>query len=289
MRLISAGLAIGVGVIAFIAMLSIYTVHQTQHAIVLQFGAPVGVIEQPGLHFKFPWQQVEYLDRRILELDTPEQEALASDGERLVVDAFARYRIVDPLAYFTALRTDARATQRLTGFVLSSVRDALAARPRNVLFTDEREPIMQSIQQGVDRQARPLGVEVVDVRIRRTDLPPQNSAAVYQRMRSERVEVANRIRSEGEAIRLRIRSEAERNRTVILANARRESEIIRGAGDAERTRLFNESFGEDPEFFAFYRAMQAYRGSLAGEGNSFILSPDSEFFRYFGDPLGADD
>ncbi len=287
MRMLSTGVAGAVGVLVFVVLLSVFTVHQTQHAIVLQFGAPIRVVAEPGLNFKLPWQQVEYLDRRILELDTPEQEALASDGERLVVDAFARFRIVDPLAFFTAVRTETRARQRLTGFVLSTVRDALAARPRNVLFTEERALVMQAIRSGVDQQAEALGVDIVDVRIRRTDLPPQNSQAVYRRMETERQAIAQQIRSEGEAIALRIRSEADRNRTVILANARRESEIIRGQGDAERTRIFNESFGQDPEFFTFYRAMQAYRGSLSGEGNSFILSPDSDFFRYFGDPEGG--
>ncbi len=288
MRFASLAAVIVVGAVALIAMMSMYTVHQTQHAIVLQFGAPKEVIETSGLHFKLPWQQVEYLDRRILDLDTPEQEAPASDGERLVVDAFARFRIADPLVFFTAARTETRARQRLSGFLLSSVRDALAAYPRDILFTDERSAFMQRIQDEVSDQAAPLGIEIVDVRIRRTDLPTQNSAAVYQRMRSERVAIAQQIRSEGEAIALRIRSEADRSRTVIIANANRESEIIRGSGDAERARLFNEAFGQDPEFFAFYRSMQAYRGSLTGEGNSFILSPESEYFRYFNDSTGQE-
>ncbi len=271
-----------VAIAAFAAVDSMYMVHQTRQALILQFGEPIRVVREPGLNFKLPAiQNAVLIDNRILDLDTQPEEVLSSDQKRLIVDAFARFRIVDPLLYFQKVNNENAARARLSTFLTSSVRKVLAEEEFPTLLSGERATLMVKIQTDVNANAEPLGIEVVDVRIRRADLPEANSQAVFRRMQAERQREANEARAEGQEISQRIRSRADRDVSVILAEARRDSEIIRGEGDATRNRIFAEAFGRDPDFFAFYRSMQAYEKALRAGDTTMVLSPDSEFFRYF--------
>jgi membrane protease subunit HflC len=267
-------------VIALIVLLSsLYTVHQTQQALVLQFGEPAAVVTEPGLHLKAPWpfQNVVYVDKRVLMLDLPTEEVIAQDRKRLVVDAYARWRITDPLRFYQALTDEAVAQVRLQPILGSNVRRILGAQTFAAVLTGERAKLMLDIREGVNAETRNFGIEIVDVRIRRADLPPQNSDAIYRRMQE-----AAQYRAQGEQASQEIRSKADRDATVILAEAQRDAEITRGQGDSEKNRIFAEAFNRDPDFFAFYRSMNAYQASLKGDNTTVILSPDSEFFRYFG-------
>lgn len=266
--------------------MSIYTVHQTQQALVLQFGSPQRVERNPGLHFKTPiLENVEYYDRRILNLDPRPQEVLLIDRERINLDAYARYRIVDPLEYRKKAVTDANFVGLFGERLNSSVRDAVAKVRLSDLLTGKRSEIMNSISDSLKVQAKEFGIEVVDVRIVRSDLPIKVSQSVFDRMRSERIAQAKQLRAEGEEIKARIQAEAERDRTIILAEARKKSQILRGEGDGERTRILVEAYDQDRDFFAFYRSLEAY-GLALGTGTTMVLSPDSEFFRFFGDITG---
>jgi modulator of FtsH protease HflC len=275
------------GLAAFVAYLTLFTVSQTQQALVLEFGKPKRVITDPGLQYKIPFiQNVEFFDKRILDIDTASQEVIASDQKRLVVDAFARYKIVDPLLFFQSLRDERIASSRIGAILEASLRRVLGSANFVSVVRDKREELMRTIAAQVNQEATPFGVKIVDVRIKRVDLPEANMQAIYRRMQTERQRQAAEFRAEGEGAARRIRGTADREVTVIKADATGESERIRGAGDAERNRIFAEAFGQDPDFFAFYRSMQAYEGALKAGDTRLLLSPDSQFFRYFNDSFG---
>jgi modulator of FtsH protease HflC len=279
------------GVIAAIAIVlflsAVFTVRQTEQALILQFGNPVRVEREPGLKVKVPFvQNVEYYDKRILDLDPQPQEVLLADQKRINVDSFARYRIVDPLRFRQRAQTDANFRQIFGSRINSVVRTEVARVGLAEVLSDQRADLMTRIANQLKSQAPEFGVEVVDVRIGRTDLPDATSQAVYNRMRSARVAQAAQLRAEGEQQKARIQAEADRERTVILAEATRQSQILRGAGDGERTRLLNEAYSKDPAFFDFYRSLEAY-SALGGSGTTMVLTPDADFFRFFLDERGA--
>ena len=274
-------------VLAVVAYSSLFTVHQTQQALVLQFGDPMRVIGEPGLHVKLPWQNVEYFDKWILDLDPPVQEVILSDQKRINVDSFARYRIVDPLEFKKRAFTIANFRQLFGERLNSAVRAEVAKVVLGDMVTEKRVEVMTRIATELKAQAPEFGVEVIDVRIGRTDLTEDISEKVYSRMRAEREREANLLRAEGEEQKKTIVANADRQRTVILAEATRKGQILRGEGDAERNLTLGKAYGADPEFFAFYRSMQAYRESLGDTGTTMVLSPDSEFFRFFRDMTGA--
>jgi modulator of FtsH protease HflC len=279
----------GAALLALVLGLScFYTVDMTQQALVLQFEAPKEVVTEPGLHFKIPLvQQVEYIPKLLLNLDAPPEEVIASDKKRLVVDAFARWRIVDPLRFYQALTNEQIALVRLTPILSSNVREVLGSHTFQSMLSPQRGKLMNDIRDNMNQATVGFGIKVVDVRIRRADLPPQNSEAIYARMKQERVREANEFRAEGNETAQRIRARAEREVTVLTAEATRESEILRGQGDAQKTEILADAYGKDPDFFAFYRSMQAYQDALQGDNTTLVLSPNSEFFRYFGSPGGA--
>ncbi len=278
-KLLALGLFVLVGVIGLTGTL--FTVHQTQQAIVLQLGETKRVLEEPGLHFKIPLlQNVIYYDNRVLDLDPPGQEMPLVDQRRIIVDAFARYRIVDPLRFYQTVRTEVNFRDRFGTILNASVRDSLGQAQLGDLLTDKRADVMDEISRGVSRRAPEFGIEVVDVRIGRTDLPTETSQSVYNRMRSDRIAQAALLRAQGQETKDRIEAEADRERTIIIADAEREAQIQLGQGEAESRRVLNDAHGKDPEFYAFMRSMEAYRGSLA-DGTTMLLTPDSEFFRFF--------
>lgn len=284
------------GVVALIVLLvviilgysSLFTVRQTEQALVLRFGAPVRApITEPGLNFKVPFvDTVILIDKRILDLENPAQEIIANDQRRLVVDAFARYRIKNALRFYQSIGTIQAANIQLTTLLNAAMRRVLGEVTFIQIVRDEREPLMNKIRDQLDKEADGYGISVVDVRIRRADLPEANSQAVYQRMQTERQREAAEFRAQGGQKSQEIRSKADREATVIIADANSAAEQIRGAGDAERNRLFAEAYGKDADFFAFYRSMTAYENGLKGSDTRFLLKPDSNFFRYFTDPAG---
>jgi modulator of FtsH protease HflC len=277
-------------VAAFVGYLTLFTVSQTEQALVLEFGKPKRIITEPGLQYKIPFiQNVEFFDKRILDVDTASQEVIASDKKRLVVDAFARYKISDPLLFFQSVRDERIASSRIGAILEASLRRVLGGSSFASVVRDKREALMKTIAAQVNEEAKPLGVNIVDVRIKRVDLPEANMQAIYRRMQTERQREAAEWRAEGEGAARRIRGTADRQVTVIKADATGESERIRGNGDAEKNRIFAEAFGQDPDFFAFYRSMQAYEGALKGDDTRFLLSPDSQFFKYFNDSAGSPD
>jgi membrane protease subunit HflC len=260
----------------------LYTVHQTQQAIVLLFGNPKRVATEPGLHFKIPFvENVLYYERRVLNLDPPVESIILSDQKRLLVDAFARYRITNALLFFQRVKTEAGVRQRLGPIVNASLRGVLGNATLASVLSEERADIMRQIQESVNNEAGRFGIELVDVRIGRADFPDQINQAVYGRMKSEREREAAEFRAQGFEQAQRIRAGADREATVILAEAKRESEIERGRGEAVRTRVLNDAYGQDQGFFNFYRSMQAYEAALSGESTYMVLSPDSEFFDFF--------
>lgn len=279
-------IGVAVLIIGFIASGALFTVHQTQQALILQFGNPVRVETDPGLKVKVPFiQNVEYFDKRILDLDPPVQEVLLADQKRVNVDAFARYRIVDPLKFKQRAVTLANFRQVFGGLLNSGVRSEVAKVSLAEMLTSKRGDIMYIITNDVKNQAPAFGVEVVDVRIGRTDLPEATSQAVYNRMRSERVAQAAQLRAEGEELKAKIQAEADRTRTVIFAEADKTAKTLQGEGDGQRTMVLNEAYGQDPEFFDFYRSLEAYE-FLGGSGTTMVLSPDTDFFRFFLDEKG---
>ncbi len=272
-------IVIALGVVAYSGL---FTVHQTQQALILQFGNPIRTIPEPGLHFKLPFvQNVEYFDRRILDLDPPVQEVILADQKRVNVDAFARYKIVDPLEFRKRAVTNQNFRQVFGNRLNAAIRAEIGKILLADMLTEKRAQVMAIISRQMKAQAAEFGTEVVDVRIGRTDLPDETAQAVYNRMRSDRVAHAAKLRAEGEEQKLKIQALADRDRTIILADAQRESEILRGQGEGERNRILGEAFGRDIEFFDFYRSMEAY-GEALGEGTTMVLSPDSDFFRFFG-------
>ena len=281
------GLIIGALVLAVVGISSTFVVQQTQQALVFVFGkVSRPPITSPGLYFKLPWETVVYVDRRILDLETPSQEVIAADQKRLVVDAFTRYRVTDPLRFYQSVNNVAGANLRLASIVNSAVRTVLADASFAGVLRTERSQLMHKIREDVNRQASGLGIQVVDVRLRRVDLPDPNSQAVFQRMQTERQREAADIRAQGSQISQSIKAKADRDATVIRADATRRSDEIRGNGDAEKNRILAEAFQKDPDFFAFYRAMQAYDNGLKAAGTRFILGPQSEFFRFFDNSKG---
>jgi membrane protease subunit HflC len=280
-------LAVGATIVLVLVLSSAFTVRQTEQALILQFGNPVRVEREPGLKFKVPFiQNVEYYDRRILDLDPPVQEVLLSDQKRINVDSFARYRIIDPLRFRQRAVSDANFRQIFGNRINSIVRTEVARVGLAELLSDARSQLMGRIADELKSQGPDFGVEVVDVRIGRTDLPDATSQAVYNRMRSARVAQAAQLRAEGEEMKARIQAEADRERTVILAEATRLAQIQRGEGDAQRTVVLNEAYSKDPGFFDFYRSLEAY-GALAGDGTTLVLKPNADFFRFFLDERGA--
>jgi membrane protease subunit HflC len=270
------------------AYFSLFIVQQTEQALVLEFGKPKRVISTPGLHWKLPVvETVDYFDKRILDLDTQPQEVTASDQKRIVVDAFARYRITDPLRFYQTIRDERVVRSRLGPIVESSIRRVLGASTFQDVVRDKREELTRRIAQQVNTEGKDFGLEVVDVRIKRADLPEQNSKNIFDRMRAERQREAAEFRAEGAAAANRIRATADREATVIKAEATKKGELLRGEGDGERNRVFAEAFGRDPDFFNFYRSMQAYEQGIRPGDTRMLLSPDSEFFRYFNTPRGG--
>jgi membrane protease subunit HflC len=281
--------ALLIAALAFTAYLSIYIINPDQQALVLQFGEIRKSEQESGLKFKVPFvQNVRYFDKRVLDLNMPPIEAIASDKKRLIVDAFARYRITDPVLFYQTVNNINEANQRLSTFLQSSLRSVLARATFVQVVRDERAELMDEIRGDVASRAAPIGIEVIDVKIRRADLPQTNSDAIFRRMQTERQREATELRAQGEEQARRIRSRADRDATVLIAEARRDAEIMRGDGDAERTNIFADAFSEDPEFFSFYRSMQAYTAGLESGETSMVLSPNSEFFRYFRDPRGTE-
>ena len=278
---IIAGIIVAIAAIAFF---SIFIVKEVNQAIVLQFGDPKRIILKPGLNFKIPFiQNVVFLDKRILNLDTPPEEVIASDQKRLIVDAYARFKIVDPLKFYISVGDERVARSRLSTIINSRIRSVLGKQSLATLLSEDRTKQMAIIQEGVNTEAENFGIEIIDVRNKRADLPQANSEAIYKRMQTEREREAKEFRAKGAEMAVTITSTADKEVTVLLANAKKESEIMKGEGDGQRNRIFANAFGKDPEFFAFYRAMQAYEKALIGGDTSLILSPDSDFFKFFGD------
>ena len=266
-----------------------FTVNQTQQALVLQFGEPKRTIQDPGLKFKLPFiQDAVFYERRVLSLIPQDaEEVILADQKRLQVDAYARYRIKDPLLFFQTVRNELGARARLESIIDSSVRRVLGRETLGSILTGERESINGSIRDEVNESVKSLGIEIIDVRLRRADYPEATSQNIFNRMKSEREREAKEFRATGEEEAQKIRADAEKTRTVIVAEARKQAQQIRGEGDGEAIRIYAESFGRDPEFFSFYRSMEAYRKSIGGTSNtSMVLSPNSSFFRYFKDKDG---
>jgi membrane protease subunit HflC len=289
MRLGFVGGVIAVVVAAAVIALwsSLFTVYQTQQALVVRFGKPVWVASEPGLHLKAPFiDSVIKIDRRILDLEAPPQEVIASDQKRLVVDAFARYRIMNPLQFLQTLGSQDAANSQLSILLNAGLRRVLGEATLIQVVRDERAELMSRIQKLMDQEARVYGIQVVDVRIRRADLPDANSQAVYQRMQTERQRQAAESRATGKQRAQEIRSKADREVTVLVAEAESQGQQIRGEGDAKRNQIFAEAFNKDPDFFSFYRSMQAYETGLKQNDTRFLLKPDSSFFRFFNTPSG---
>jgi membrane protease subunit HflC len=280
-------LAVIAVVLLFVGYGALFTVYQTKQAIVVRLGNPVRVVTEPGLNFKVPLiDSVILIDKRILDLENPAQEVIASDQKRLVVDAFARYRIRDALRFYQVVSTPERANSQLSTMLNSALRRVLGEATLTHVVRDDRAALMARVRDQLDREAHAFGIQVVDVRIRRADLPEQNSQAVYQRMQTERQREAAEFRAQGSQKSQEIRARADRDVTVLVADATSRAEQLRGAGDAERNRIFAEAYSKDADFFAFYRSMQAYEAGLRPNDTRFLLKPDSDFFRYFGDPAG---
>ena len=275
---IIAGIVVAIGIVTFF---SIFIVKEVNQAIVLQFGDPKRIILKPGLNFKIPFIQ-NVVDKRILNLDTPPEEVIASDQKRLIVDAFARFQIVDPLKFYISVGNERVARSRLATIINSRIRNVLGQQELQTLLSEDRTKQMALIQEGVNTEAENFGIKIVDVRIKRADLPQANSDAIFRRMQTEREREAKEFRARGAEMAVTITSTADKEVTVILADAQKKSEIMKGEGDGKRNNIFASAFGQDPEFFAFYRAMQAYEKALIGGETSLILSPDSEFFKFFG-------
>ena len=274
-------------IVVIIGYSSLFTVSQTEQVLLVRLGEPVKVVTEPGLNTKWPIiDSVISIDKRILDLENPSQEVIASDQKRLVVDAFARYRIQEPLKFYQTVGSIAVANTQLSTLLNSALRRVLGEATLTHVVRDERPQLMSKVREQLDHEAASFGISVVDVRIRRADLPEQNSQAVYQRMQTERQREAAEFRANGSQRSQEIRARSDRDVTVLVAEATSKSEQIRGEGDGERNRIFAEAFGKDPDFFAFYRSMQAYEAGMGHNDTRMVLSPDSEFFRYFVDPSG---
>ena len=281
-------IAVALVVAGILAMSALFIVDQTQEALVLQFGQPRRVIRDPGLWVKRPFlEDVILYDNRLLDFEPPPEEVIVSDQKRLVVDTYTRYRITDPLLFFQTVNSEAAVRARLSAMVNGSLRRVLGNVTLSALLSNQRSTIMKQIRDEVSDQGKWFGIEVVDVRIRRADLPEENSQAIYARMVSERQQQAAQYRAEGAEAAQTVRANADRERTVLLAEAQRDAQRVRGEGDAESIKTYADAFGQDKEFFAFYRSMQAYRDALNGHTTSFVLTPDTGFLRFFENLDGA--
>jgi membrane protease subunit HflC len=290
MRGFLTAVLIAIGAAALTAYFAMFIVHQNEQVMVLRFGEPKRIIEAAGLHWKIPVAEtVEYFDKRILDLDTPSQELFSSDQNKLIVDSFARYRIIDPLRYYQTIRNDRGVRSRVGPILDSSLRRVLGSATFAEAVRDKREQLMELIQQQVNAEANNFGIAIVDVRIKRVDLPPQNSASIYERMKTDRQREAAELRAVGEERARRIRADADRQATVLRAEAERDGRRLRGDGDAEKTRITNQAFNRDPEFYQFLRSMEAYETALKRGDTRLVISPDSDkfrdFFRYFSDTI----
>lgn len=274
-------LALAAGaLVLLLGSMSTFTIAEYEQGIVVQFGDPRRVVTEPGLRLKWPWQNVIYYEKRILQVDGQPEQVTAADQKRLVVDAFALYRIVDPLRFKNAAQSVENFEPLMLQALTATLRENIGRVPLVDVVSGERQALMGEIREAMVRATTQFGVDVVDVRIKRTDLPQENSEAIYRRMQTEREREASEIRAQGEEQALRIRAEADRTRTVLISQARRESEILRGEGDGEAVRIFAEAFGKDVRFFTFYRTMQAYREALNAEDTTLVLSPDGDFLRF---------
>ena len=274
--------------LAFLGLNSLFTMSERQQGLVLQFGEPKRVIQSSGLHFKLPLiQNVVRYDVRILEYDLPIEEVIAVDKKRMLIDSFTRFKIIDPLEFYKTVGTESSVRNRLNSNVISSLRRVVGRVTLEELLSEERSKIMENIKVEVNNEASRFGIEVVDIRIRRADLPEANSQAIYERMISERVREAKEFRAKGSEIAQKIRAEADKERTVILAEATKKSEILRGEGESESVNIYANAFKQDPDFYSFYRSMQAYGNVLGEDGTTMILSPDSEFLEFFNNSKGG--
>ena len=281
-------IAVALVVAGIFAMSSLFIVEQTEEALVLRLGEVRDVIPSPGLKMKLPFvENVIFYDNRLLDFEPPPEEVIVSDQKRLVVDTYTRYRITNPLLFYQTVNSEAAVRARLSAMVNGSLRRVLGNVTLSALLSHQRSAIMGQIRDEVTAQGKSFGIDVVDVRIRRADLPEENSQAIFARMQSEREQQARQYRGEGAEAAQTVRANAERERTVILAEAQRDAQRVRGDGDAESIRVYAGAFGQDKEFFAFYRSMQAYRESLTGRSTSFVLTPDSGFFRFFQNSEGT--
>ena len=276
------------GLIVILGYFSIFTVFEVKNAIVLQFGDPKVIITSPGLNFKIPFiQNVVFIDNRTLDIDAPPAEVIASDQKRLIVDAYVKFKIIDVLDFYKTLGNENVARSRISAIVNSRLRSVLGEKPLSAVLSEDRASLMKQITGLVQTEVNNFGIEIIDVRIKRADLPEANSEAIFRRMQTERVREAKEFRAQGAEIAQTIRSTADKDVTIIKSQAEKKANIIRGEGDGEANRVFAEAFGKDPDFFAFYRAMQAYSEGLQSTDTTMILSPDSEFFKFFSDPTGA--
>ena len=273
----------------FVINASYFYVDQRLQAIVLQFGEPIRVIKEPGIQFKIPFvHNVEYFDKRLLLFDNPVEEIISADKKRLIVDSFARYRIENPLLYFQTIRFESTLTNRLGSIINDSLRQVLGRVPLKSVISEKRSVLLDEVAILVSAAAKDFGLQIEDVRIRRADLPTANSDAIFRRMQTERQQEASQYRAEGEEQSRILKAQAEKEKTILLADAERTSDILRGEGDGEKNKILGEAFSKDPEFFSFYRSMQAYITAIGSEDTTMILSPDSTFFEYF-DKIDAPD
>tara|TARA_B100001123_G_scaffold132359_1_gene153536 strand:- start:692 stop:1588 length:897 start_codon:yes stop_codon:yes gene_type:complete len=280
---LAGGFGVLLIILAAVGYLSAFTVSEREQALVLQFGEFKRQVKEPGLHFKIPFvQNVVYYEDRILDLDPPVEPVLLADQKRLLIDTFARYRIEDPLTFFQAVTFETQAQQRLNNFVNAALRSTLGNTTLVDLLSDKRVDLMQTIRSKVQEEATDLGIQIIDVRIRRADLPDETSDSIYQRMQSEREREAAEFRAQGDEQAQQIRSRADREVTVIAAEAQRDAEIIRGEGDQTAIKIYADAFNQDADFYAFYRSLEAYRRALADDNTTLLLSPDSDFFKFFG-------
>jgi membrane protease subunit HflC len=284
-----AAISAAVVVVLILAYSSVFVVEQIEQALVLQFGKPIRPVSDPGLHFKLPWQEVVDYDRRILDFEPPAEEVIASDQKRLVIDTYARFRITDPLQFYQSVGTEAVVRQRLNSIITGALRRVVGGIELQAVISQRRAEIMHQIRDEVNTQAKGWGIDVIDVRVKRADLPEENSQAVFDRMKSERQREAAGYRAEGARQAQAIRADADKQRTEIIADSQKQAQILRGQGDGDAIKITADAYGQDQAFFSFYRSLQAYREALSGPGTTLVLSPDSEFFKYMenGPQLGA--
>lgn len=284
--LLISGIVIVVG--ALVLFSSMFIVHQTQQALVLQFGDPKRQITNPGLEFKIPFiQDVVFFERRVLDIDPPRQQVLLASQKRLDVDSYARFRIIDPLEFYKTVRNERGARAQLSGIINSTLRRVLGNETLKEILSNKRVAIMADIRQQVNAAVDRFGIEIIEVRLRRADYPKETSSNIYDRMKSEREQEAREFRAQGAEQAQQIRADADKQRTILVAEAKQKSETLRGEGDGLAIKIYADAFGQDPEFYGFYRSMLAYRKAMTDSDTTLVLSPDSDFFRYFKDIGGS--